>query len=67
MLLEEAQYKANFGTEEERQAVQYKNYRWPDSTMPFVFHSSVPYERKKKIGTAIAEFNKALDGCFEIK
>ena len=67
MLLDEGQYRANFGTEEERQAIHYTNMRWPDNTMQFIFHSSVPDKRRAKIRAAIAAINKALDGCFQIK
>ena len=63
MFLDEAQYKLNFGTEEERQGILDKSYRWPNGIVPYKFESSVPRSQKKKIRAAIAVMNKALVNC----
>ena len=67
MFLDEAQYKLNFGTEEERQGIPDKSYRWPNGIVPYKFESSVPRSQKKKIRAAIAVMNKALVNCIEIQ
>jgi len=69
MLLDETQYKinfGNFGTEEERQAAG-KSYKWPNGIVPYKFEESVPDSRKKKIRAAIAVMNKAFANCITIK
>ena len=69
MLLDETQYKinfGNFGTEEERQAIG-KSYKWPNGIVPYKFEESVPDSRKKKIRAAIAVMNKAFANCITIK
>ena len=69
MLLDETQYKinfGNFGTEEERQAIG-KSYKWPNGIVPYKFEESVPASRKKIIRAAIAVMNKAFANCITIK
>ena len=69
MLLDETQYKinfGNFGTEEERQAAG-KSYKWPNGIVPYKFEESVPASRKKIIRAAIAVMNKAFANCITIK
>lgn len=63
MFLDEAQYRANFGTEEERQGHPDKSYRWPGPTIPYTMESSVPSDRKQKIRDALAVLNDALVNC----
>ena len=67
MFLDDAQYRANFGTDEERQAIPDESYRWPNGVVPFVQEGSVPSDRKQKIRDAIAVMNKALVNCITFK
>ena len=67
MFLDEAQYKINFGTEEERQVIPDKAYKWPKGIVPYMMTSSVPADRKTKIRAAIAVMNKAFANCITIK
>merc|ERR1719420_2187269 len=67
MFLDDAQYRANFGTDEERQAIPDESYRWPNGIVPFVQEGSVPSDRKQKIRDAIAVMNKALVNCIKFQ
>ena len=67
MFLDDAQYRANFGTDEERQAIPDESYRWPYGMVHYLMEDSVPSDRKQKIRDAIDVMNKALVNCIYIK
>ena len=67
MYLDESQYRANFGTDEERQVIPDASYRWPNGVVPYYMTSTVPYDRKQKIRDALDVLNKALVNCVKFQ
>ena len=61
--LTEEQFKANYGTEEERQAIPYDSYRWTGGVVPYKLENNVSKKNKKKINAALKVLNAALTNC----
>ena len=61
------QFRANYGTDEERQAIPYDSYRWTGGVVPYKLEKSVSKQNKKKINAALKVLNAALTNCLEFK
>ena len=75
MIFTERQFKARYGTDEEkeayldldRQGIPGSQYRWPNNELPYRFHYSVSSYYRIVVKNAIADFNSKLAGCFTIR
>ena len=71
MLLNEFQFKQQFGSTEEetaqtRNAIANEMLKWPNGELKFFFMDSVTDTQKQQVRSAYAKFNSIFEGCLKI-